>query len=136
MAKIKLKLQIQVISRLNKGRVTYEIQLKFLDKDERFEYDYSDRGEEHYSSLNGFDVAVSKVALFGSLLPNDKIYIPCLDKLGMNFTKKFDSEDDRKLYLKMLYASLLEWANWWYGFENDKQSVIELIGDKWIIGSL
>lgn len=132
---IKLKLQIGLKDYIwNDNK--YVITLRFLEIDDRFDPDFNDDGIEQYSAMNGMDIIASNVYFLGNMLPFNKFYIPRLDKIGMELRKTFNKDEDRYLYLKNLYVSLHEWSNYWYGFYNDPQSSIEIIGDKWIIGNL
>lgn len=134
---IKLKLKIQILNKVNNQKLKNFVKIKFIEKDKRFEYDFNDQMGECYSSMIGLDIAVSRTCLFGNINNTiDRFYIPIMDKMGTELEKEFITDDDRYTYLKHLYVALKEWANNWYGFNDDRESCIEIIGDEWIIGNL
>jgi len=135
--KIKLKLKIRLLNIINNGDVVNLIKIKFIEKDKRFEYDFDSNYEEKYTSKERLNIAVSKFYVSGSIINRvDYFYIPTFDNMGSEVEKKFKNDDDRYDYLKKLYLSLKEWANNWHGFNDDRESCLEMIGDEWIIGNL
>jgi hypothetical protein len=111
---------------------TYNLSIKFLDKDERFEAGFGDHKSLTYTAKNGFKIKSIWDERFGAIR-HDTLLVPHLDKVGHEITKFFINEEDRYKYLKNLYSALDEWANFWDGFEYDSISTLTLNDTIWKI---
>lgn len=136
MQKIKLNMEVNLINNRIVGSValeTFVLNIKFLDKDERFEGSMIDRRNCLFTSKNGFKIKYMWDEPYGALR-EDSILFPRLDKIGFDLKKTFSKDIERYNYLKKLYDALEEWANNWHSFIEDYgYSKIEINNNTWVI---
>ena len=61
------------------------------------------------------------------------LMLPAMDKIGVTYTKVFDDDMERYMYLKRLYITIDSWANFWYGFSYDSNSDVEVKDNIWTV---
>lgn len=130
----KLKIKIELLEgekdiSKNVKQIGYFLKITVLDIDDRFqtgEYtgDYIRfRGDYMYVKCN-------KNKSFGGLY-DEGIILPKLDKAGFPYTKFFNTDKERKIYLKVLYKTFNDWSNYWWKFQKDSLSKIIIKDDIW-----
>jgi len=131
----KLKLNIELFNDLVTGTGEtkmngFFIKLTIFEKDDRFEATDGVIGNYLRFGGSGFAIKSNKDKKFGGM-NNDSLILPALDKMGYAYTKFFVSDIDRYNYVKTLYETIGDWANYWWGFEEDSVSKIIVNGNKW-----
>ena len=128
--KIKLKIDLyESASKINDSlsRNTYYLKITILDVDDRFqvgEYtgDYLGfRGDSYF-------VRNDKYKRHGKMT-DEGIYLPNLDTCGFPHIKNFNTDRERKAFLKNLFMTLEDWSNYWWGFSKDSVSKLFIKDD-------
>jgi len=136
MQHIKLQLEVKLKSDMiiggNRALEAYHLFITFLDKDESFESDFKGNRFVIYGSKNGFRIRSIWDEPFGAIT-DDGLMIPKLDKVGFEFKKTFNTEQDRYVFLKKVHYALKEWANEWEGFKYDSESSLKMDGNVWTV---
>lgn len=132
--KLKLKIELfndVVSSTSGKESDGFFIKLTVLDKDERFEGSNDERIGSYirYGGL-GFSIKSNINKPFGAL-NTDSLILPKLDRLGYAYTKYFETDKDRYNYTKLLYQTINDWSNYWWGFSEDSKSKILIKDNIW-----
>lgn len=124
----KIKLKVDLYESFNKlddniNKISYYLKITILDIDDRFQVggytgDYLNfRGDDYF-------VRCDKRKTYGEVT-GDGIFLPKLDKCGFPLIKNFNTDRERKFFLKTLFMTLEDWSNYWWGFSKD--SISELI---------
>jgi len=108
----------------------YRIYITFLDKDDRFEAHPELGLVLSYNGSGTFNIKSLWDERFGGITHNG-ILIPTLDKMGVCHEKKFKNDMDRYEFLKQLYVSVNEWADYWWGFQYDDSSKLTIKDNIW-----
>jgi len=130
----KLKLQIDLYNKMDvddnhKLIEEYSVFITFLDKDERFNADKPGEVLSH----NGIDIFIIKTMWdekMGTILDNG-LLLPTMDRLGIEHKKIFNDDMHRYYFLKKLYVSIEDWANYWWGFKYDDKSKLIVKDNIW-----
>lgn len=128
----KVKLKNDTIIGSQNALELYHLIITFLDKDEFFESNFKENKIIIYNGKNGFRIKSVWDEPFGDI-SDSGLTIPNLDKIGFELKKTFTTENDRYLFLKKVYNTVLEWSNEWEGFKYDSESIIEFDNDIWTI---
>lgn len=124
----KIKLKVDLYESSNKlddniNKISYYLKITILDIDDRFQVggytgDYLNfRGDDYF-------VRCDKRKTYGEVT-GDGIFLPKLDKCGFPLIKNFNTDRERKFFLKTLFMTLEDWSNYWWGFSKD--SISQLI---------
>lgn len=131
----KLKLHVGLSNSMNvdgTGKLIeiYKLDLSILDKDERFDADPIVGRCLLYNGTTRFTIKSSLDRKFGGI-DEDGLSIPAMDKLGSKYSAIYRDDMERYHYLKVLYRTLDEWANYWWGFSYDSNSHIYINEKIW-----
>lgn len=128
--KIKLKVDLyESSSKIDNdiSKISYYLKITILDVDERFQVDdytgdfLSFRGDSYY-------VKCHRNKKQGEM--TDKgISLPKRDSCGFPHIMFFNSDKERKVYLKTLFMTLEDWSNYWWGFSKDSISKLNINDD-------
>jgi hypothetical protein len=136
MLNVKLQFEINLKNNLIIGEErtseTYNLIIRFLDKDETFECNFTNKKFVIHGCKNGFRIRSVWDEPYGRIT-DDGLMIPRLDKIGFELKKTFPTEHDRYVFVKKLYYALEDWANHWEGFNYDGESEIEMEDNLWTI---
>lgn len=124
----KIKLKVDLYESSNKlddniNKISYYLKITILDIDDRFQVggytgDYLNfRGDDYF-------IRCDKRKTYGEVT-GDGIFLPKLDKCGFPLIKNFNTDRERKFFLKTLFMTLEDWSNYWWGFSKD--SISQLI---------
>ena len=131
----KLKLEIELYTDEVSGTSGskfdgYFLKLTVRDKDDRFEAsNENDMGYLRFGG-SGFSIKSNINKKFGALNDNSFV-IPHLDRMGFPYLKYFTTDKERYDYLKVLHSTILDWANYWWGFSEDSVSKYIINGKSW-----
>lgn len=131
----KLKLKIELHNRfIRNGMVRYpiyDLKITCLEKDKRFES--KNTTSLRYESIKSFFYINSIYSLKEGLINNNSFNLPSINKLKIPLIYSFQTDNERKNYLKKLYVSLDEWSNYWEEFTFDSNSNIIVNDNIWKI---
>jgi hypothetical protein len=134
--KLKLEIKVGLIRGIDDdGNLVEKFPLKItvIDKDERF-----DAGQKvgtvlmYNNSKYNFRIKSLWDEKWGGIIHNG-LMLPSMDRIGVEYTKDFDTDEERYNYLKCLYLTMDEWANYWWGFSYDSNSNMEVNDNIWEI---
>lgn len=133
---VKLQFEINLKNDLiinpDKTSELYHVIIRFLDKDETFECNFTDKKFVIHGCKNGFRIRSVWDEPYGRIT-DDGLMIPRLDKIGFELKKTFTTENDRYVFVKKLHEALDDWANHWEGFRYDGESNIKMEDNIWTI---
>lgn len=111
----------------------YQVKIKVLNKDYRFDCSEYGNKEIQYNSSYNFFISVNpcypdgNLLYYGIILPITEL---SSEQEELNIT--FYTEENRRNYLKRLNASLIDWNKKWIGFYDDSGNEFKFNGSKWV----
>jgi hypothetical protein len=128
---ITLKNSKKVILGTGNYASTYDIKLKILKKDYRFNNSENNK-EIKFISRNNFYIAVDPIIPYGEL-DYFGIYLPINKFVNTEYLYiSFYSDTNRKTYLEKLNKAIKEWNNNWNGFYYDSGNDFKFVDNKWL----
>lgn len=137
MIKLRVKVRLSNTAVINDDETVtynYNVHVRVLNKDWRFDIKQNvpDGYRLMYSSVGTFDIICAKSNPKGAL-EKDQFVLPSLGYMGTEYILSFDSEKERYLFVRNMYDTLKEWADYWWGFTSDERSRTTIRDDEWII---
>jgi hypothetical protein len=113
----------------------YYLYIKVLEKDERFKVTIDKQFVDFKSKRTNMFISAYFKSYYGCLLEN-RFCLPAAITSNIELKLKFETDQDRYIYMKRLYIALVEWANNWKGFQEDKIADIFINENIWDIHTL
>lgn len=103
---------------------SYDLIIKIGKKDNRFNIDENKNNYDYilYNAPNSFNITANsfrpngEIGYYSFIFPNNK-------SMNKEIVKSFDTDKERKDWLKAFYFALSSWAKDWKPFKDDKYTV-------------
>jgi len=132
--RIKLEIQLKYKEQ-GTNQANYLLIIKVLKKDNKFDVKADPNGNYTsyiYTASNEFAISTNSYNFKGEIGPFNFI-VPNKKYMNRKIITGFETDNQRKTYLRHLHKALNEWANNWGTFKKNSPAKFKSMGNKWYI---
>jgi len=135
----KLKLKVELEDLPTDEIVKYMLYLTFIEKDIRFDANFTNQFIKYASDKYDFNILSSMFVKCGNVVMNntnlfrlkDSIYLPSQTDIPSKVVVIFKDDKTRHSFIKRFYLTIKEWCDFYKPFLADTETIIELKDTDW-----